>query len=254
MIRNSYIFLPGISTKLEKNILESGVGSWDDFLRINKIKGISDKRKKFLDFLIRKAKRNLYCIDSLENDFFYDNMALSEHWRFYEFFCDEIIFLDIEVSHVDGGYITVVSLFDGIESMSFVKGINLDFFRINEILSRYKLVVSFNGSVFDRHMLAKFGVKNKMLHFDLRFACNKIGLKGGLKDIEKEVGIKRKNPIVDNLSNGDPYKLWRMFNGSGDKYYLNLLVEYNLEDVINLRKLADYCYKNLKRKRKNFKI
>jgi uncharacterized protein YprB with RNaseH-like and TPR domain len=45
---------------------------------------------------------------------------------------------------------------------------------------------------------------------------------------------------------GDAIKLWRIFRASGDEYYLNLLVEYNEEDVINLKKISDYVIKKLK--------
>ena len=36
-----------------------------------------------------------------------------------------------------------------------------------------------------------------------------------------------------------------MYKASGDDYYLKLLVEYNEEDVINLKKVADYCVDGL---------
>ena len=45
---------------------------------------------------------------------------------------------------------------------------------------------------------------------------------------------------------GDPLKLWRMFKGSGDEYYLNLLVEYNEEDIINLKKITEHTIEKLK--------
>ena len=39
-----------------------------------------------------------------------------------------------------------------------------------------------------------------------------------------------------------------MYKGGGDKYYLDLLVEYNEEDIVNLRQLADYAFSELKKK------
>jgi len=73
-----------------------------------------------------------------------------------------------------------------------------------------------------------------------------MGFTGGLKNIEKEFGIKR-NKIIEKIYNGDPLLLWRMYKGSGDDYYLNLLVEYNEEDIINLKTIADTLTKSQKK-------
>ena len=37
-----------------------------------------------------------------------------------------------------------------------------------------------------------------------------------------------------------------MYRATGNDYYLNLLIEYNEEDIINLKTIADYCVKKLK--------
>lgn len=83
-------------------------------------------------------------------------------------------------------------------------------------------------------------------NFDVKSITRKAGLSGGLKEIEKQLGIERKNKNVEKLCNGDPLKLWKMYKATGDEYYLNLLVEYNEEDVINLKKIAEYCIDKIK--------
>jgi len=40
-----------------------------------------------------------------------------------------------------------------------------------------------------------------------------------------------------------------MYNATGDEHYLKLLVEYNEEDIVNLKKVAEHCVSQLK---KNF--
>ena len=84
-------------------------------------------------------------------------------------------------------------------------------------------------------------------HFDLRFGCKRLGIGGGLKLIEKELGISRKNSIVACMNGGDAVELWRLYRGSGDSYYLDLLVEYNEDDIINLKPLAEFVYNGLKK-------
>ncbi|MBI2649883.1 ribonuclease H-like domain-containing protein, partial [Candidatus Woesearchaeota archaeon] len=80
---------------------------------------------------------------------------------------------------------------------------------------------------------------------DVRSVADKLGLKGGLKNIEKTLGIRRTS-IVDKFYGGDALTLWRMYRATGDDYYLNLLVEYNEYDIINLKIVAEHCVKKMK--------
>ena len=80
---------------------------------------------------------------------------------------------------------------------------------------------------------------------DLRHLCARMGLKGGLKQVERELGIKRTNPIVERLYGGDALTLWKMFRATGDEYYLHLLVEYNEEDCVNLQIIAEKIMKKI---------
>jgi uncharacterized protein YprB with RNaseH-like and TPR domain len=47
------------------------------------------------------------------------------------------------------------------------------------------------------------------------------------------------------MHGGDPITLWRMYRATGDRWYLNLLVEYNQEDAVNLQRIADNIYNKL---------
>lgn len=245
MIRNSFIFLERIGEEKEKSIWMQGIRNWDDFLRNKKIKGISEKIKPYYNRKIKEARSNLY---SLNAQYFYDKLPKSEHWRIYNFFKEDSVFLDIETTGLtEVSDIIIVGLFDGINTKTMVKNINLDFKKLKEELKRYKMIVSFNGSVFDLPFISKYypNILPKLPHFDLRFACKRIGLTGGLKEIEKKLGIKR-SKIVDKIYGGDVLRLWRMYRATGDDYYLKLLVEYNEEDIINLKTIADYVYEKLK--------
>ena len=73
-------------------------------------------------------------------------------------------------------------------------------------------------------------------------------LKRKKKEIEKKLSITRDNKIVEQMYSGDAALLHRMWRGSGNSQYLQLLVEYNEEDVINLRKIAEHVYGKLKTK------
>jgi len=134
----------------------------------------------------------------------------------------------------------MIGLFDGINTKTMIRGINLDINYLKKELLNYKLIVTFNGSSFDIPFLKKRypGLIPEIPHFDLKTLCLRRGFKGGLKQIEKEFGIKR-SKIIEDFYSGDPLTLWKMYRATGDKYYLNLLVEYNEEDIINLKIIAD---------------
>ena len=243
MIQSTFISLPKISNKKEQNIWKQGINNWNQFLKTDSIKGISKKAKAFYDMKIREAKEELRA----ENSYYFQKLLPNtETWRLYEYFKDECCFLDIE-SYEHGKNITIIGLYDGIETKTMVKNINLDMNILRKELEKYKLLITFNGSSHDIPNINKYYPKTipKLAHIDLRHACKKIGLKGGLKMIEEEVGIKR--PIHLKAYGENPIDLWRAFLASGDKEYLDLLIQYNEEDIINLKPLMEYVYGKLKK-------
>ena len=245
MIQNSFIFLEKITVAKERKLWQQGILSWDDFLKAKKIKGISAAAKKYYDRKIIEARRQLYEGNS---SYFAGLMPQTEHWRLYDFFKEEAVYLDIETDGLsDNNDVTLVGIFDGFDTKTMIRRVNLDWQLLRKELSKYKIVVTFNGSVFDLPFMKKrYGeVMPKLPHYDLRFSCSRIGLKGGLKSIEKQLNISRSSQIVENMYGGDAAQLYRMWRGSGDDYYLKLLVEYNEEDVINLKQIAEYVYKKL---------
>ena len=243
MIKNSFLFLPKVGQKTEKNIWAQNIKNWDDFVKTGKVKGFSDKAKRACDRQIIKASIAL----RQGNSRFFTNWPANETWRLYEHFRDETVFLDIETTGVTKqDKLLMVGLYDGYDTKIMLKDINLDFVNLKKELGKYKLLITFNGAVFDLPFLERThpGIIPQIPHIDLRQACCRIGLKGGLKNIEKSFNIKREKNI-SHLNGGDVYRLWRMAMASRDKYYLDLLIEYNEEDIINLKQIADYTVRKL---------
>ncbi len=242
MIRKSFIILDGVGIRKERGIWKKGIPEWNAFLDANRIKGISELRKAYFDRQLVRAKRELRENNSL---FFTSRMPSTEMWRLYREFEEECCFLDIETSNFYGN-ITVIGMFDGRESRQMVRGFNLDKELLRKELERYKLLVTFNGKSFDVPVINRFfnRVVPDIPHIDLRHACRKVGLTGGLKLIEKIVGIKRRFE-VENLESEDAVFLWDRWQKTGDRKYLEMLVKYNEEDTINLKPLMEYCYGKL---------
>ena len=245
MIANSFIFLERIGEKLEQNIWKNGVYDWDSFIKRKHINGLSRYRKLYYDRKLLNARKAIYNLDS---SYFIDVLPQSDMWRLYNFFKEDTVFLDIETTGLskNNDDITVFGLYDGINTRIMIKGINLDFNLLKKELQKYKLIVTFNGSSFDLPFIKRRypGLVPKIPHFDVKSITNKLGLKGGLKNIEKILGIKR-SQIVEKFYGGDALTLWRMYRATGDDYYLNLLVEYNEYDIINLKIVAEHCVKKM---------
>ncbi len=79
-----------------------------------------------------------------------------------------------------------------------------------------------------------------MPHIDLKPLCVNLELKGGLKEVEKVLNLKRPPHLY-----GNPVELWKTFHASGDREYLDLLLEYNREDCENLKGVMDYVYEEM---------
>ncbi|MEW5896533.1 MAG: ribonuclease H-like domain-containing protein [Nanoarchaeota archaeon] len=234
MIRNSFLFLEKISRKKEKNIWKQGIKHWQDFLQTEKISGVSKQKKYYYERKIKEAQQAL-----LDNDssYFMSKLPKKEMWRLYNSFKEECCFLDVEVD--SQGKIILVGISDNHSTKQFVKCINLDKAPVERELNKYKLLITFNGSAFDLPKLKKeLKVEINIPHIDLKPLCITLGLKGGLKEIEKILNLHRPAHLY-----GNPVELWKAFHASRDREWLELLLNYNKEDVENLQRIMEYTYK-----------
>ncbi|MGB9748663.1 MAG: ribonuclease H-like domain-containing protein [Candidatus Woesearchaeota archaeon] len=240
MIRNSFIFLNNFGYSKEKSLWNSGILSWEDFLKKKKICGLSKISKEKNDRKIIDAERAL---ESRNTEFFIKYFPKRESWRLYQEFKNSSIFLDIETD--DYSKLTVVSLSDGYDSRTFIRGFNLDLKSIEKIISNYEMIVTFNGLSFDLRILGRhISFKNRIL-LDLRPVFVRMGYNIGLKEIERIFGISR-SERVDGLKGEDALFLWKNFLKTRNRKNLKLLIEYNYYDSWNLKPLAEIAYKKMR--------
>jgi len=98
---------------------------------------------------------------------------------------------------------------------------------------------TYNGSRFDLPFIAcRFGVDlaQSIDHRDLMYDCWRCNLYGGLKSVERQLGIRRQ---LHEVNGWEAVRLWWKYVDSFDLDALDRLLAYNKEDVINLKTLRD---------------
>ncbi len=109
--------------------------------------------------------------------------------------------------------------------------------RLLIVLDGIDEIYTYNGSRFDLPFIqAKLGVDLKACfkHTDLMYDCWRNSLKGGLKAVERQLDIVRHLKEVDGHV---AVKLWYDYINNSNKHALITLLEYNREDILNLRVL-----------------
>ena len=108
-----------------------------------------------------------------------------------------------------------------------------------ETLRGVEVIYTYNGSRFDLPFIQiSLGVEliKYFKHCDLMYNCWQNNLYGGLKAVERQLRIERK---LKGISGYDAVWLWWRYQNHHDKLALKTLLEYNREDLVNLRSLRD---------------
>ncbi len=247
VIRHTFSVAQGIGERLERHIWRQGILTWNDFLMADHINGIPREKKSYFDGIFYNFMRALSINDS---EFFAVNLKRREHWRLFNELRSGVLCLDIETNGYqphDGGYVTVVGLYDGREYRALIRGEDLTRENLQREIERADLIITFFGGSFDIPFLLRSfpGLRINKPHFDLCSCARRLGLKGSLKRLETYFGIKR-DESVEGLDGYDAVHLWHFYR-RGSREALQLLIQYNREDTVNLLDLADIIYDKLRR-------
>ncbi|XVH31265.1 ribonuclease H-like domain-containing protein [Haloferacaceae archaeon DSL9] len=230
-IENSFIPVRGVGEATERKLWAAGATHWDDF----EPSLVGEKTGDRIESFIREGRSRLRRGDA---HFFDVAFPSSERWRLYENFRETACFFDIETTGLDAARhdVTTLSYYCGDETTTLVRGDDLTADTVRDAFEGVDLLVSFNGIRFDEPFLEEaFDVDIDVPHLDLMYPCKQLGLSGGLKRIEREIGIERDRP---DISGRDAVRLWREYE-RGDDAALDTLVSYNREDAVNLETLAE---------------
>ena len=240
MLEQTFIHIPGVGKKTEQELWASGIGSWDDAGRFEKLFGhVSARLQQKLDDYIPRSREAIRRKDA---GFFERLSALGEAWRIFPDFAQDCVYLDIETTGLSTVFdtVTMVGLYDGHKYELFVDGENLT--DLPKRLQQYPVVITFNGAGFDLRFLnvAFPDLRLPPIHIDLRWVTRKLGKKGSLKEIEAKLGLRRASEVQD-LPGYDATVLWARYL-RGDKRALQSLIQYNTEDVVHLKAIMEVAY------------
>lgn len=244
MLTSTFLHAPTVGPVTERSLWMQGAADWYRFLAEPSAWQVPEGRRSLL---VQTLETSVESLERGSAAFFAKSLPSQYRWRAFSDFCGRVGYLDIETTgSATWDDVTMIGLFDGEETHTFVKGYNLRHFP--KLLDSVEMLVTYNGGSFDIPILkrlfplAPFDAK---LHVDLCPTLRQLRLRGGLKGVEASLGIERPSDL-QGISGWDAVRLWYQYR-RGDEDALETLVRYNREDVLNLKPLMEYAYKELRK-------
>ncbi len=257
MLTASFIAAKGMTEELERLLWAKGIATWalarEHAAEVHEALG-GQRAARLLDHLAAaEAARGRG-----DGAWFAAHWPAEHAWRLWRGWCDDdpaqIGLLDIETTGLTAGIdqVTVAGLVCGPRARAFVAGAPqeghepLD--RFPEAVRGLRLLATFNGGNFDlpfleRHFRA-VNLRFDLPHIDWMPPARAAGLSGGLKDMERQLGLARADEIKDVRGLG-AIQLWATWRSQGDLAAYRRLTSYCLADCANLRPFGDAIYQRL---------
>ena len=238
MLTHTFRHIQGIGEKTEVRLWDAGLTTWNDFLDHPNRSRLPQWKQ---DSSCYELERSLVAIEKGDIRYFAARLPHLLLWRLFPEFSERVAYLDIETTGLgrEHSIITVVGIYDGVRARSYVSGRNLEEFAGD--IDGFSLLVTYNGKQFDVPFLRdKLGIALDQAHIDLRFPLAALGYRGGLKKIERSLGLEREG-MISNLDGWCAVLLWQQYE-LGEEGALETLLYYNAEDVIHLPSLLETVY------------
>ena len=235
MLRHTFCHLPGVAAGTEQRLWSAGLTTWDHALAGEGAKK-TPGRKLPADLLRESVQRH-----GVGDAAWFDaRLPAAESWRLFADFRDRCAYLDIETTGMESyDLVTTIALYDGETIRTYVRGRNLEAF-VNDVRA-YKLLVTYNGKSFDLPILRRcLGCSLDQAHIDLRYVLAGLGVRGGLKSCERQLGVTR--PGLEEVNGYMAVLLWHDYQRKKDQRSLDTLLAYNVQDTVNLEALMVYAH------------
>lgn len=237
-VRGALAHLPGLGPTSIAKLDGLGIRTWEDVAVLPASPRSPLPRRK-QDAIVEQIRACEAALKRGDLHFLAGALKPKDHWRLLADFREELTFFDIETSGLGiDDHITVIACLHRDRVRTFLWPDQLDDFL--DVLEGVRLLVSFNGNTFDvPKLLRHFHIPElPCAHVDLRWVCFHAGLKGGLKDIETKIGMRRPDHLLgcDGL---EAVLLWQRYQTWGDRKSLHCLLQYVEADVLSLNTLCD---------------
>ena len=236
-VENSFIGVEGVGERTERSLWEAGVTHWDDF----DPRHVGETRAERIEAFLERGR------DALADEdvgFFDRAFPGREQWRLWRTFRERACAFDIETTGLEAerSVVTTVSLHQAGKTRTLGRGDDLTAEALQAAFADADLLVSFNGKRFDVPFLEHhFDVDLDRPHLDVMYPARQAGLSGGLKAVERSLGVERDLPEVDGR---EAVRLWHAHEAGRDGA-LERLIRYNREDVTTLPTVLDHVVEHL---------
>jgi uncharacterized protein YprB with RNaseH-like and TPR domain/predicted nuclease with RNAse H fold len=243
MLRNTFQrILNRTSAAKEALLWRQGILTWNDILINQPI-----QRTLFTTGcpVEPELDRAIKAFQSANFEYFVNILPKGEHFRIPLSYPERTLFVDIETTGLSRYYdhITMVGwAYRGVYDV-YIKGHSETALR--RVFAEAGSIVTFNGSHFDIPFLRQTfnDLQIPAAHIDLRFLCKRVGLSGGQKSIEVQLGFQRHGLAAEVGGEGAPV-LWHRYR-RGDMDAMRLLVEYNKLDIEGMLTIFDFAVDKL---------
>ncbi len=156
-------------------------------------------------------------------------------------------YLDIETTGLSffNDTITVIGIYRHTSnSTEFIQLVDTEitWANLGNALAGVDKIYTYNGSRFDIpfiNFILEIDIADNFRHHDLMYDCWRRNLYGGLKAVERQLGISRQLKDIDGRQ---AITLWWNYRLGNDHKSLSLLLQYNKEDVLNLQELRNKLF------------
>jgi uncharacterized protein YprB with RNaseH-like and TPR domain len=235
MLTKTFSHIDGITSAIEKLLVDKGITQWQELL--SQIHLFDEIPETKLERITHSLNRSIEAFAKKDFHFFKQILKPKEHWRLCNM--GKIGYVDIETTGLSkwSNEITMIGIYDGTHPNIYVSGKNLQ--DAHDKLKEFDVLVTFNGKQFDLPFIEHhFSHTYDVVHLDLRYMLKELGLTGGLKSIEYQLGICRDADLI-GVDGFEAVRLWSQYK-RGNQEALKKLLRYNEQDIVNLKTLLNY--------------
>lgn len=236
MLRHTFSHIKNITAAREKKLWQQNILSWEDYIKYfpQQLSLITEQHNDDI-------KNSIQALHKKDISYFINKINRHDFYRIAATFPSEVLFLDIETTGLSCYYdnITIIGWSIGTQYDVYIQGDDKKNFI--QTMNTAKIIITFNGTLFDLKFIKKEfpSINIPQCHIDLRFFAKSVGLTGGQKSIEEQIGVQRPQKIKSILGESAPI-LWHKYK-KGDIKSLKKLIEYNHADIEGMKHIFDMC-------------